>query len=101
MFLRGLFSFQACAQVACEVRACLNLFTEGKQTAAWTRDRNYDTGVWIMIYFRSGRGLNSTNDPGPDIQQNAERESSNALPSTHAVIYCLVLAVVHQSDAKA
>jgi hypothetical protein len=52
MFLRGLFSFQACAQVACEVRACLNLFTEGKQTAAWTRDRNYDTGVWIMIYFR-------------------------------------------------
>jgi hypothetical protein len=47
MFLRGLISFRACAQFACEVRACLSLVTEGKQTAAWTRDRNYDTGLWI------------------------------------------------------
>jgi hypothetical protein len=31
MFLRGLFSFRAYAEVACEVRACLNLFIEGKQ----------------------------------------------------------------------
>jgi hypothetical protein len=77
MFLRGLFSFRGCAQVACEVRACLNLVTEGKQTAAWTRDRNYDN-----------RLLDDDLLP-PDL--NAERGSSNALPSSNTVIYYLVL----------
>lgn len=73
MFLRGLFSFRGCAQVACEVRACLNLVIEGKQTAARTRDRNYDNRVLDddllppdlnATFATFVRGLNcSTDDP--------------------------------------
>ncbi len=44
MFLHGLFSFRACAQVACELRVYLNFYSpKESRTVAWTRDRNYDT----------------------------------------------------------
>ena len=51
MIFRGLSSFRACTQVACEVRVCLDLFTEGNQCKRLLESEIVT--FWTVIHFRS------------------------------------------------